>query len=235
MPDSVTYSGVMCSAISAPGIRCEGVVEQVLQQQLQALDVALERVGDVLLDLACAAGSRAPRPSGATRVIRSASAERRPNARLVQDHAAGDAWRSPPGRRWRPSRSRWRRGCAAKCSISTGSNSICCARIVIAEMPSSATESSSPIFSISAISAAPFSALGLASAALGRGQPHRAAPARPRPGSARARGASWLPARCASTSVARRGPRATAAPSRARAGGRTRRWRARSRRARSRS
>ena len=61
-----------------------------------------------------------------------------------------------------------------KCSTSAGSNSICWARIVIAEMPSSATESSSPIFSISAISAAPFS-VG-AAAATSRGDPH----ARPR-------------------------------------------------------
>jgi hypothetical protein len=48
-----------------------------------------------------------------------------------------------------------------KCAISAGSNSICCARIEIADMPSSAIESSSPIFSINAISSAPLTAVGI--------------------------------------------------------------------------
>ena len=43
MPDSVTYSGVICERDLGAGQQREGVVEQVLQHQLQALHVALER------------------------------------------------------------------------------------------------------------------------------------------------------------------------------------------------
>src|SRR5207237_214243 len=97
-----------------------------------------------------------------TRSTRAAIAARRPNSAL---------WRTTPPETFEKSTrspiaaiaasvdSRMRR----KCSTSAGSTSTCCARIEIAEMPSMATESSMPIFSMSAIPAAPLT--GPASAA----------------------------------------------------------------------
>ena len=117
-----------------------------------------------------------------------------------------------------------------KCSTSAGSNSICCARIVIADMPSSATESSSPIFSISAISAAPFSWPRRRRRPCRAGGQTAPASARRPPGSAGARGAwprSWS---ARSTSFTGRPESDCGARIQSEQAAEARRWRARRRR-----
>ena len=158
MPASVVYSGEICERDLGAGERARRRCRGGSQHQLQPLDVALEGVGHVLLDLhaQAAAAFLGARADALDEVGHARRAGR--NSALAAARCRPRPWRSPRGRRSPPSavsveaRMRW------KCSTSAGSNSICWARIEIAEMPSSATESSAPIFSMSAISEAPRSA-----------------------------------------------------------------------------